>query len=185
MPKEKIDKVGFAERLLLKTEELGLSPADLAKDLGIKRQTVDHWFQGRSVPRAKRMVSLADRLDVSVSWLKRGVSILRDLKPVSIEQLKELAAMAPKDSDSSQSLTKEPEGSPGTPELTISKKDMLRVAEKEKCRFKDQSLALVVIKELAIIEGEDPVGYEFLINQIRTKAAEVRYKKTGKTPEAR
>jgi len=74
MPKQKIDKQAFIQRITFKTEELGLSVTQVAAKLKLKRQSVDNWFQGRSLPRPEMMLALAKCLGVTVSWLKWGES---------------------------------------------------------------------------------------------------------------
>jgi len=47
----------------------GMTQTDLAKTLGVKPQSVQHWERGASLPKSTRIHELAEALDVQPSWL--------------------------------------------------------------------------------------------------------------------
>jgi len=179
--KEKIDKEAFAKRLLIKTEVLGLSPTDLASELKLKRQTVDHWFQGRSAPGAQRMSQLAKRLGVSVSWLKRGITILSDIETATLEQIKTLAAMAPqttvteKNTQTTSKTLKEahaesPESPKEPPESTIVTEDIPKYIGRERRTGKDRRKGLVYESTDSLAEMEKMNWVVFLFTTADIKS---------------
>lgn len=62
----------FGDRVYAARETIGLSQADLAKRLGIKRKTMRAWEEDLAEPRANKLQMLAGVLNVSVMWLLTG-----------------------------------------------------------------------------------------------------------------
>ena len=60
-------------RLSRARDATGLSPAQLARRLGVQSSTIQAWESDRSQPRANRLSMLAGVLGVSLSWLLHGV----------------------------------------------------------------------------------------------------------------
>ena len=59
-------------RIMDAREAAGLSSAQLARRIGVGTPTLASWEQGRSEPRANKLVTLAGMLNVSFSWLLTG-----------------------------------------------------------------------------------------------------------------
>ncbi|MDX5361902.1 MAG: helix-turn-helix domain-containing protein [Alphaproteobacteria bacterium] len=59
-------------RLAAAREAAGLTPAQLARRLGVRTRTLHDWEAGRSEPRANRLSMLAGMLGVSPTWLLTG-----------------------------------------------------------------------------------------------------------------
>ena len=160
----KIDRKAFKERLIYKSEELGCSPASIAKSLNLERQTVDHWFQGRSMPRANRMKALAELLGVSVSWLKRGVKILDDIPVNPVDTLRKIAALAPQNSSES---TKQPQGSTNVQERGVLYLDMNQKALDEiKNYIDDPEMAIELAQALFYIKKHKRDSYNDIVDKI-------------------
>ena len=70
----------LGERIANAREERGLSPQDLANQLGIKKSTLEHWENGKTAPRANRLNQLAGVLNVPLLWLLGG----SDMPPSSM-----------------------------------------------------------------------------------------------------
>ena len=67
-----------AERIKYLREQKGLTQADLAKQLGIKRSSVNAWEMGISVPSTQYIVELSNIFKVSTDYLlgvERSASI--------------------------------------------------------------------------------------------------------------
>lgn len=47
----------------------GLSQSDLARILGVKPQSIQHWERGTSSPKTSRITDVATALGVKASWL--------------------------------------------------------------------------------------------------------------------
>ncbi|MBK0398417.1 helix-turn-helix domain-containing protein [Limibaculum sp. M0105] len=62
----------FGDRLSLAREAQGMTPAQLARRLGVRRDTLEAWEADRSEPRANRLQMLAGLLNVSLIWLMTG-----------------------------------------------------------------------------------------------------------------
>ena len=60
-------------RLLRARDAAGLTIAELAARLGVKKSTVQAWENDRSQPHANRLSTMAGVLNVSLSWLLHGV----------------------------------------------------------------------------------------------------------------
>ncbi len=81
----------FGDRLAAARDKTGMSQAELAKRLGVKKSTMSAWEQDLSEPRANRLSMMAGLLNVSITWLLMGegegidapnedVSISHDMK---------------------------------------------------------------------------------------------------------
>ncbi|MEL6946660.1 MAG: helix-turn-helix domain-containing protein [Pseudomonadota bacterium] len=60
-------------RLVRARVAAGLNPAHLAKQIGVKKQTLEAWETDRSEPRSNRLTTLSGLLGVSPTWLLYGV----------------------------------------------------------------------------------------------------------------
>jgi len=60
-------------RLWRAREATGRSEAEVARAVGVRRETLRAWEGDRSEPRANRLVTLAGILNVSPAWLLHGV----------------------------------------------------------------------------------------------------------------
>lgn len=59
----------FGDRVAGARERMGMTRQDLAKRLGVKVSTVEHWEDDVSEPRANKLQLLAGILNVSLTWL--------------------------------------------------------------------------------------------------------------------
>ena len=59
-------------RIELARTQLGLSLAQAAQRVGVKRKTLENWENDRSEPRADKLVKLAGVLQVPLVWLFTG-----------------------------------------------------------------------------------------------------------------
>lgn len=66
------DQDTLGGRIALAREAVGMTPATLAKRLGVKTATLANWEHDQSEPRSNRLVMLAGALGVSPSWLLVG-----------------------------------------------------------------------------------------------------------------
>ncbi len=66
-----VDTLG--NRLLRAREAGGLSLTDCARNLGVKKSTIESWESDRSEPRAHHLVRVSGMLNVSPSWILGGV----------------------------------------------------------------------------------------------------------------
>lgn len=62
----------FGDRVTAAREALGLGAAALARQLGVKTETVQNWEADRSEPRANKLQMLAGVLNVPLIWLMTG-----------------------------------------------------------------------------------------------------------------
>lgn len=63
------DTATFGDRMAGAREQMGMSRQDLAKRLGVKVSTIEHWEEDLSEPRANKLQLLAGVLNVSLTWL--------------------------------------------------------------------------------------------------------------------
>ncbi len=66
------DASTFGDRIVAAREALGMDAPQLAKRLGIKKETLNNWEDDRSEPRANKLQMLAGVLNVSIIWLMSG-----------------------------------------------------------------------------------------------------------------
>ncbi len=66
------DATTFGDRLAGARELAGMTQAELAKRLGVKKKTMDDWENDMRDPRAMRLSMLAGLLNVSLLWLLTG-----------------------------------------------------------------------------------------------------------------
>ena len=59
----------FVKNLRYLTEKMGISQADICRELGVSSATVSDWFSGKKYPRVDAMQRLADLLGVRFSTL--------------------------------------------------------------------------------------------------------------------
>ena len=62
----------FGDRVAGAREAAGLKQIELARKLGVKKDTVLAWEEDRSEPRANKLTMLAGVLNVSIKWLLTG-----------------------------------------------------------------------------------------------------------------
>ena len=62
----------FGDRLAVAREAQGLTQSQLARQIGMRLQTVQNWEEDRSEPRANKLQMLAGFLNVSMIWLMTG-----------------------------------------------------------------------------------------------------------------
>lgn len=62
----------FGDRLTAAREQAGLSQADLARKLGVKKVTLVSWEDDLNEPRANRLQMVSGLLGVSLKWLLTG-----------------------------------------------------------------------------------------------------------------
>lgn len=62
----------FGDRVSGAREASGMSQAQLARRIGVKKTTLAAWEEDRSEPRANKLSMLAGLLNVSIMWLLTG-----------------------------------------------------------------------------------------------------------------
>lgn len=66
------DTAKFGDRVAGARDAAGLSQGQLARTLGVRKDTVQAWEEDRSEPRANKLSSMAGVLNVSIMWLLTG-----------------------------------------------------------------------------------------------------------------
>ncbi|MFT7593703.1 MAG: transcriptional regulator with XRE-family HTH domain [Paracoccaceae bacterium] len=66
------DTATFGDRVAGAREAAGMTQAQLARRLGIKKTTLSGWEQDMSEPRANKLSMMAGLLNVSIVWLLTG-----------------------------------------------------------------------------------------------------------------
>ncbi|SCZ54541.1 helix-turn-helix domain-containing protein [Epibacterium ulvae] len=66
------DTATLGDRILAAREAAGMTQAQLARRIGIKKTTLVGWEADLSEPRANRMSMMAGVLNVSIMWLMTG-----------------------------------------------------------------------------------------------------------------
>jgi len=66
------DTATFGDRVAGAREAAGMTQAQLARRLGIKKATLSGWEQDMSEPRANKLSMMAGLLNVSIVWLLTG-----------------------------------------------------------------------------------------------------------------
>jgi len=59
-------------RITIAREQAGMSVEDLARHLGVERDSVAAWERDARTPRANRLLMMAGVLNVSLTWLLEG-----------------------------------------------------------------------------------------------------------------
>jgi len=72
-------------RLLRARVAANLSVNDIAKQIGVKKQTLEAWETDRSEPRSNKLTTLSGLLGVSPTWLLYGVGSSPQTETVSDE----------------------------------------------------------------------------------------------------
>lgn len=62
----------FGDRVAAAREAAGMTQAQLARRLGVKKTTLTGWEQDLSEPRANKLIMMAGLLNVSMGWLLTG-----------------------------------------------------------------------------------------------------------------
>jgi HTH-type transcriptional regulator, cell division transcriptional repressor len=68
-----VDEDTLGSRIIRSRESNGMTSADVARKLGVKKTTYEAWEADRSEPRAHHIVRLAGMLGVSPAWMLGGV----------------------------------------------------------------------------------------------------------------
>jgi transcriptional regulator with XRE-family HTH domain len=66
------DAATFGDRVAGAREAAGMTQAQLARRLGIKKSTLSDWEQDLSEPRANKLSMMAGLVNVSIMWLLTG-----------------------------------------------------------------------------------------------------------------
>ena len=66
------DAATFGDRIAGAREAAGMSQAEVARRLGIKKSTLAGWEQDLSEPRANKLQMISGLLNVSIPWLLTG-----------------------------------------------------------------------------------------------------------------
>ncbi len=66
------DTATFGDRVAASREGAGMTQAQLARRLGVKKNTLMGWEQDLSEPRANKLSMMAGLLNVSIMWLLTG-----------------------------------------------------------------------------------------------------------------
>ena len=66
------DAATFGDRVAAAREAAGMTQEQLARRLGVKLKTLQHWEDDLSEPRANRLSTMAGLLNVSMMWLMNG-----------------------------------------------------------------------------------------------------------------
>lgn len=70
---DKYDKKAIGNRISARLDFIGQTPAWLAKEMGVSRQAVSEWIDGKTAPRGSRLHKLCNLLGRSESYLLFGV----------------------------------------------------------------------------------------------------------------
>ncbi|MDP6969714.1 MAG: helix-turn-helix transcriptional regulator [Gammaproteobacteria bacterium] len=68
----RISDIFIGTRIQSSRQALGLSEAQLARRIGVKRLTLVNWENGKTAPRANRLAEIAGILNVPLMWLLAG-----------------------------------------------------------------------------------------------------------------
>ena len=75
----RISDIFMGTRIQNSRQALGLSEAQLARRIGIKKTTLMNWEKGQTAPRANRLAELAGILNVPLMWLIAGAEAPADI----------------------------------------------------------------------------------------------------------
>lgn len=70
-------KVTLKGRLLLRLKQVGLTQADLAREMSINPQNISHWLERQSIP-SNHLVKICELLKCSIRWLLIGDDVSPD-----------------------------------------------------------------------------------------------------------
>lgn len=90
----RIPKFDVHDRLRKAREHAHIDQADLAKDLGVARQTVSNYERGAVKPRRAVVMAWAMRTGVPIKWLETG-----EAPPLDNEGMRLPGEYAPRDSN--------------------------------------------------------------------------------------
>lgn len=62
----------LADRMRKSLRVSGLTVQDIAEDMGVSRNTVSSWINGRSIPSREQLVVWAAYTNAPLQWLQRG-----------------------------------------------------------------------------------------------------------------
>ncbi|ALY80972.1 TPA: helix-turn-helix domain-containing protein [Pseudomonas aeruginosa] len=62
----------FSDRLNQRMDALGISAADISREIKVSKGTLSHWTNGTNKARGKNLIALAKVLRCSASWLETG-----------------------------------------------------------------------------------------------------------------
>ena len=62
----------FGDRVAGAREQAGMTQAELAKRLGVKKKTLEDWENDYAEPRANRLSMMAGLMNVTLTWLLTG-----------------------------------------------------------------------------------------------------------------
>ena len=75
---------------------LGISERQLARIVGVSKQTVSNWLRGGITPQDKHLQAIAQFFEVSEYWLEHGAVLLDGDWPVRVKDVAErLSELAP------------------------------------------------------------------------------------------
>jgi transcriptional regulator with XRE-family HTH domain len=86
------DWMGLGERLRKAREAQGLTGEFLGSQLGVSKQTISHWENGRYEPGVEQLRGLCNVLKVSADWLLERESL--DLPPDAVEEARAYLALS-------------------------------------------------------------------------------------------
>ncbi|RBW57495.1 helix-turn-helix domain-containing protein [Ruegeria sp. A3M17] len=85
------DSATFGDRLAGAREAAGMTQAQMARRLGVKKTTIAAWENDLSEPRANRLSMMAGMVNVSIMWLLTGEGEGMDAPVEAEEDAPELA----------------------------------------------------------------------------------------------
>ncbi|WP_170465163.1 helix-turn-helix domain-containing protein [Ruegeria arenilitoris] len=85
------DAATFGDRLAGAREAAGMTQAQMARRLGVKKTTIAAWENDLSEPRANRLSMMAGMVNVSIMWLLTGEGEGMDAPDEAAEGAPELA----------------------------------------------------------------------------------------------
>lgn len=85
----------ITDRINATMAERGIKPSALAREVGVSKQTVSDWTNGRSINiKPENLVSLADVLGVEIRWLASGSGPKSPLNRLPVDVQRVAAALA-------------------------------------------------------------------------------------------
>ena len=87
------DAATFGDRVAGAREAAGLSQAELARKLGVRKDTVASWEEDRSEPRANKLTMMAGVLNVTIIWLLTGEGEGMAPPPLDVLSAQEVAGI--------------------------------------------------------------------------------------------